>query len=92
MTLLDAGDLYVARFEGDSDKYATNRLPADGEYDGVGRWLPLVKDGQSGVPGKSVAWVLTFTRLAADRLRRQLDANGDYVMADGTSTKPVDNH
>ncbi|MCZ2810334.1 PhoX family phosphatase [Modestobacter sp. VKM Ac-2979] len=81
MTLLEEGDLYVGRFTGDSppeqiDGLAT--LPADGEFDGTGQWLPLVKDGQSMIPGKSVPWVLTFTRLAADRLGKQLDANGDF--------------
>ena len=84
LTLLDDGDLYVARFEGDSPDFAANTLPADREYDGFGRWLPLVVDGQSAVPGKSVDWVLTFTRLAADRLGKLLDDGGDYVAADGT--------
>ncbi|MCZ2830359.1 PhoX family phosphatase [Modestobacter sp. VKM Ac-2986] len=81
LTLLEEGDLYVGRFTGDSpaaqiDGRAT--LPADGEFDGTGQWIPLVKDGKSMVPGKSVAWVLTFTRLAADRLGKQLDAAGDF--------------
>ena len=81
LTLLEEGDLYVAHFTGDSppeqvDGVAT--VPADGEFDGTGQWLPLVQDGRSMVPGKSVAWVLTFTRLAADRLGKQLDATGDF--------------
>ena len=81
LTLLEEGDLYVAHFTGDSpaeqiDGRAT--VPADGEFDGTGQWIPLVLDGQSMVPGKSVPWVLTFTRLAADRLGKQLDANGDF--------------
>ncbi len=81
MTLLEDGDLYVARFTGDSppeqiDGVAT--VPADGEFDGTGQWVPLVRGGQSMVPGRSVAWVLTFTRLAADRLGKELDAAGDF--------------
>ena len=81
LTLLEDGDLYVARFTGDSppeqiDGIAT--VPADGEFDGTGQWIPLVVGGESMVPGKSVPWVLTFTRLAADRLGKQLDAAGDF--------------
>lgn len=81
LTLLDDGDLYVGQFRGDSPPEeidGSGTLPSDGEFDGTGRWLPLVLDGRSMVPGKSVAWVLTFTRLAADRLGRELDAAGDF--------------
>ena len=60
LTLLDEGDLYVAQFNGDGT--------ADGEFDGTGRWIPLVKNGKSMLPNRDVAWVLTFTRLAADEL------------------------
>ncbi len=60
MTLLTEGDLYVAKYTGDGG--------TDGEYDGTGRWLPLVKDGRSMVPGMSLAEVLVFTRVAADKL------------------------
>ncbi|MCA0144418.1 PhoX family phosphatase [Blastococcus sp. LR1] len=71
LTLLDEGDLYVAQFTGDSppaEISGTGTLPADREFDGTGRWIPLVKDGRSKVPNRDVAWVLTFTRLAADEL------------------------
>jgi uncharacterized protein len=81
MTLLEEGDLYVAHFSGDSPAAeidGSGTLPGDGEFDGTGRWVPLVQDGRSMIPGKDVAWVLTFTRLAADRLGKQLDANGDF--------------
>ncbi|WP_100499586.1 PhoX family protein [Geodermatophilus chilensis] len=73
LTLLEDGDLYVARFTGDSpaaEVDGTGTLPSDGEFDGTGRWIPLVQDGRSKVPGRDVAWVLTFTRLAADEVGR----------------------
>jgi uncharacterized protein len=73
LTLLDEGDLYVAQFTGDSPAAefdGSGRLPSDGEFDGTGRWIPLVKDGRSMLPGRDVAWVLTFTRLAADELSK----------------------
>ncbi len=50
MTLLDEGDLYVGQFRGDSPEAeidGTGRLPSDEQFDGTGRWIPLVKDGQS---------------------------------------------
>ena len=83
MTLLEEGDLYVAHFSGDSPAAeidGTGTLPSDGAFDGTGRWIPLVQDGRSTIPGKDVAWVLTFTRLAADRLGKQLDEKGDPVL------------
>lgn len=71
MGLLSEGDLYVARFTGDSPAAeidGTGKLPADGAFDGSGEWLPLVVDGTSKVPGMSVAEVLVYTRLAADQV------------------------
>lgn len=68
-TLLSAGSLYVARFAGDSpaaEITGTGALPADGEFDGTGEWIPLVVDGVSHVPGFTTEEVLVFTRLAAD--------------------------
>ncbi|TXR57763.1 PhoX family protein [Quadrisphaera setariae] len=58
--LLDAGDLYVAKFEADGDP-ATDR-------DGTGTWIPLTKDGKSAVPGMSHEEVLVFTRDAAAKV------------------------
>ena len=75
LTLLDDGDLYVARFTGDSpagelERYnapaTLGQLPDDGEFDGSGSWIPLILGGASQVPGFSVAEVLIKTRLAAD--------------------------
>jgi hypothetical protein len=60
MRLLTKGTLYVAKFTGDGTE--------DGVYDGTGRWIPLCSDTESFVPGMSVADVLIFTRLAADKV------------------------
>ncbi|WP_420174297.1 PhoX family protein [Luteococcus sp. OSA5] len=71
MRLLEEGDLYVAKFTGNSPAAeidGTGALPSDGEFDGTGRWVALVKDGQSMVEGMSVDEVLVYTRLAADKL------------------------
>jgi secreted PhoX family phosphatase len=68
-TLLSEGDLYVAKFSGDSPAAeidGSGALPSDGAFDGTGQWLPLVVDGESRVDGMSVEEVLIFTRLAAD--------------------------
>lgn len=70
-TLLSDGDLYVAKFTGDSPAAeidGTGTLPGDGAFDGSGVWMPLVQDGESKVAGMSVAEVLVYTRLAADRV------------------------
>ncbi len=60
MKLLSKGTLYVARLSGDGS--------ADGKFDGTGQWIPLCTDKKSFVPGMSVADVLIFTRLAADKM------------------------
>ncbi|WP_426996736.1 PhoX family protein [Pseudarthrobacter sp. N5] len=71
MTLLSEGNLYVAKFTGDSPAAeidGTGKLPSDGAFDGSGEWLPLVVDGQSAVAGMSLEEVLVYTRLAADKV------------------------
>ncbi|MDF8264547.1 PhoX family phosphatase [Luteipulveratus sp. YIM 133296] len=60
LTLLEEGDLYVARFTGDGFQ--------DGVSDGTGEWLPLIVGGVSKVAGMSVEQVLVHTRLAADKV------------------------
>ncbi|GAB2767243.1 PhoX family phosphatase [Nocardioides salsibiostraticola] len=60
MRLLTKGTLYVARLTGDGAD--------DGINDGKGRWIKLCSDTRSFVPGMSVADVLLFTRLAADKV------------------------
>jgi secreted PhoX family phosphatase len=69
MQLLAEGDLYVARFTGDSpasEITGTGMLPADGQFDGSGEWIPLTQNGKSVVPGFTTEQVLVYTRLAAD--------------------------
>ncbi|MDQ0922425.1 secreted PhoX family phosphatase [Pseudarthrobacter sp. W1I19] len=71
MTLLSAGNLYVAKFTGNSpaaEITGTGAVPTDGAFDGIGEWLPLVVDGKSAVPGMTVEEVLVYTRLAADKV------------------------
>jgi secreted PhoX family phosphatase len=69
MTLLSAGDLYVAKFTGNSSDFTGGgTVPEDGAFDGTGEWLPLVVNGESVVPGMSVEEVLVYTRLAADKV------------------------
>ncbi len=67
-TLLANGDLFVARFTGNSEAEinGTGALPTDGAFDGSGEWLLLTRNGQSVIPGMSIEQVLVFTRLAAD--------------------------
>ncbi|MEU5400759.1 PhoX family protein [Streptomyces sp. NPDC005963] len=72
LTLLDEGTLYVAKLTGDSPEYAagkgTGALPADGEFDGSGVWIPLATGDVSHVPGMSADEVYVFTRLAGDKV------------------------
>ncbi|MFI6066709.1 PhoX family protein [Micromonospora sp. NPDC051227] len=68
MTLLESGTLYVASFGFTSatEIDGSGALPADGAFNGTGRWIPLAQGRQSLVPGMSVGEVLVHTRLAAD--------------------------
>ncbi len=71
MTLLTEGDLFVAKFTGNSpaaEITGAGTLPSDGAFDGSGEWLPLVVGGKSMVAGMSVEEVLVYTRLAADKV------------------------
>jgi secreted PhoX family phosphatase len=68
-TLLEEGDLFVARFAGDSpasEITGTGAVPTDGSFDDTGEWIPLVIAGNSAIPGMTVEDVLVYTRVAAD--------------------------
>ncbi|GAA1775951.1 PhoX family phosphatase [Agromyces lapidis] len=67
--LLSEGDLFVARFSGNSPAAeidGTGKLPSDGAFDGSGEWIALTRKGASAVAGMSIEEVLVNTRLAAD--------------------------
>ncbi|BDZ53557.1 PhoX family protein [Agromyces marinus] len=69
LRLLSEGDLFVARFTGNSpaaEITGDGMLPSDGAFDGGGEWVALTRDGESVVPGMSTEQVLVHTRLAAD--------------------------
>ncbi|PZF86091.1 PhoX family protein [Jiangella anatolica] len=70
MSLLESGTLFVAKlaFSSASEIDGSGRLPADGAFNGTGRWIPLARGGQSLVDGMSIDEVLVHTRLAADRV------------------------
>ncbi|MCO8275420.1 PhoX family phosphatase [Actinoplanes sp. TRM 88003] len=71
LTLLESGTLYVAQVTGDSPAAeidGTGKLPSDGAFDGTGKWIKLVSGNKSFVPGMTVADILTYTRLAGDKV------------------------
>ncbi|MBC9001739.1 PhoX family protein [Micromonospora aurantiaca (nom. illeg.)] len=70
MTLLESGTLYVAQFGATSASEidGSGKLPADGAFNGTGRWIPLARGTQSLVPGMTIDQVLVHTRLAADKV------------------------
>lgn len=75
LSLLDEGTLYVARLTGDSPAIeidGTGKLPADGEFDGGGEWIPLATATAEGavshVDGMTADEVFVFTRLAGDKV------------------------
>ncbi|MEU5939470.1 PhoX family phosphatase [Micromonospora sp. NPDC047548] len=70
LTLLESGTLYVAQLEQTSaaEIDGSGKLPADGAFNGRGRWIKLVSGNRSYVDGMTAADVLTFTRLAGDKV------------------------
>lgn len=70
LTLLESGTLYVAELTQSSagEIDGSGKLPSDGAFDGRGRWIRLVSGNRSYVDGMTAADVLTFTRLAGDKV------------------------
>ncbi|MFD0820714.1 PhoX family protein, partial [Micromonospora zhanjiangensis] len=70
LALLESGTLYVAKFDYTSaaEVDGSGRLPSDGAFNGTGQWIKLVRGTTSYVPGMTAAEVLTFTRLAGDKV------------------------
>ncbi|MER7455603.1 PhoX family phosphatase [Micromonospora sp. NPDC126480] len=70
LTLLESGSLYVAKLEETSaaEIDGSGTLPSDGAFNGRGRWIKLVSGNRSHVEGMTAAEVLTFTRLAGDKV------------------------
>ncbi|MEV6373831.1 PhoX family protein [Micromonospora musae] len=70
LSLLESGTLFVAKLEqtsaGEID--GSGKLPSDGAFNGRGRWIKLVSGNRSFVAGMTAADVLTFTRLAGDKV------------------------
>ncbi|MEV1288296.1 PhoX family phosphatase [Micromonospora sp. NPDC049679] len=70
LSLLESGTLYVAKLEftsaGEID--GSGKLPSDGAFNGTGRWIKLVSGNRSYVPGMTAADVLTFARVAGDKV------------------------
>ncbi|MGN9774715.1 PhoX family protein [Micromonospora sp. H33] len=70
LTLLESGTLYVAKLDQTSaaEIDGSGKLPADGAFNGRGQWIKLVSGNRSYVEGMTAADVLTFTRLAGDKV------------------------
>ncbi|EWS80998.1 phosphatase, partial [Brachybacterium phenoliresistens] len=105
-TLLENGDLFVAKFTGNSPAAeidGSGALPSDGAFDGAGEWLPLVLDGESAVEGFTLEEVLVHTRLAADAVgptkmdrcedvEPSLHSRRVYVACTNNSNRGVEDH
>ncbi|MEH1012345.1 PhoX family phosphatase [Micromonospora sp. CPCC 206060] len=70
LTLLESGTLYVAKLDYSSadEIDGSGKLPTDGAFNGRGQWIKLARGNRSYVEGMTVEEVLTFTRLAGDRV------------------------